>query len=210
MSTKINEPKLIDTAKGFYDFSTTPHSTLGIVMQRDVGPNQAFIEVLATGGSQLRLSAGGTNWANLTFNATSWSFTSDERLKNIVDHITDPLTKINTLRPIRFCFKSDKCNTCIPTGINDKGIGTFNCECSDKCIRHGLIAQDVQNIYPELVSTDQETGYLSMGLTSIIPLLTSGIKELRTITSNNDTTINLLKTQLTTILERINVLENNV
>ena len=42
----------------------------------------------------------------------------------------------------------------------------------------GLIAQDVQVIYPELVYQDPE-GYLAINYTGLIPLLIESIKELR-------------------------------
>ena len=91
-------------------------------------------------------------WGN-----TSWSSSSDERAKNIIEPITDALSKVNTLRTIIGSYKSDETNK----------------------RQAFLIAQDVQAVLPEAVSIEnEETGMLGLAYTSTIPLLVAAIKEL--------------------------------
>jgi hypothetical protein len=56
----------------------------------------------------------------------------------------------------------------------------------------GLIAQQVREILPEIVSED-EKGYLSIGYTAIIPLLVEGIKEQQTTMKEKDAEIISMK-----------------
>jgi len=86
--------------------------------------------------------------------STSWSSSSDERLKNITGNITDAINKIVALRSVNFTWKSDSKN--IP--------------------RVGLVAQDVQKVLPEAVS--ENDGYLGVSYTDVIPLAVAAIKEL--------------------------------
>ena len=65
---------------------------------------------------------------------------SDERLKNISDNISVNLKDLQKLRKIYYIWKEDK---------------------SEKK-QIGLIAQDVQKLYPELVEVDENTGLLSL------------------------------------------------
>lgn len=65
---------------------------------------------------------------------------SDERLKNLLTPVEVSLEKLSQLRKIYYTWKE---------GDGEK--------------RHiGLVAQDVQKLYPELVEEDEETGNLSM------------------------------------------------
>jgi hypothetical protein len=98
---------------------------------------------------------------------TSWTSSSDERLKNITGQIENALDKVNQLRAAKFTWKSDTSNK----------------------PQIGLIAQDVQKVLPEVVNSsayvmDDETEYLGLQYTDVIPLLVASIKELKAI---NDT-----------------------
>ena len=94
--------------------------------------------------------------------ATAWSANSDERLKDIIEPITSALEGVQSLRAVKYSWKSD----------------------AEKVAHVGLIAQDVQKVLPEIVhsaklplSTD-ETKYLSVAYTEVIPLLVAAIQEL--------------------------------
>lgn len=109
------------------------------------GPNNSNTYVLLNQGN-----AG----VYITDGATSWTGTSDERLKNIVGEISNATAKITTLRAVNFTWKSDVKN--IP--------------------RVGLIAQDVEKVLPEVVS--ENNGYLGVSYAEMVPLLVAAIKEL--------------------------------
>jgi hypothetical protein len=91
----------------------------------------------------------------LTDGATSWTANSDERLKDIIEPITDATNKVSTLRAVIGKYKTDEENT----------------------RRTFLIAQDVQAVLPEAVSEALD-GYLGVAYTDVIPLLVAAIKEL--------------------------------
>jgi hypothetical protein len=95
---------------------------------------------------------------------TSWTNSSDERLKNITGSITGALASVAQLRSVRFTWKDD---------ANSKS-------------QIGLIAQDWLKDYPEVVDVpkhevDPKTGetlYLGVKYTETIPILLACIQEL--------------------------------
>jgi hypothetical protein len=92
-------------------------------------------------------------WLSSTVN--SWATSSDVRLKNVLGPIEGMCQKLKTVQPIFFEFKSDQAKT----------------------RKVGLLAQEVQAICPEIVTTDPE-GWLGMAYQDAVPLLVSAIKEL--------------------------------
>ena len=87
------------------------------------------------------------------------------------------LKRIAGLKPIEYNFKqvyydlrSDTLQS--PVGHFDENSQTFQKK------HYGLIAQDLQEIYPDLVY-ENDNGYLSINYTEIIPLLIQSIKELK-------------------------------
>ena len=94
---------------------------------------------------------------SLAGNGTSWGSYSDERMKDIIEPVTNELDKINTLRTVIGKYKTDE----------------------DDRRRPFLIAQDVQAVLPEAVYDDKsEDKFLSLSYTDLIPLLVASIKEL--------------------------------
>jgi hypothetical protein len=104
--------------------------------------------------------------------ATSWSSSSDERLKTDLKPIKDAVNKINQLRSVTGRFKTD-----------EEGVS-----------RSFLIAQDVQKVLPEAVSVqDDELGTLGVAYTEVIPLLVASIKELKAIIDTQNARIEALE-----------------
>ncbi|GAB3503466.1 tail fiber domain-containing protein [Emticicia fontis] len=88
--------------------------------------------------------------------------TSDKRLKKDFSRLNNSLTTITQLH-----------------GYHYKWIE----ESRNKDLQTGLIAQEVQQIFPELVQTD-EKGFLSVNYIGLIPHLIEAVKELRQENSN--------------------------
>lgn len=109
------------------------------------------------------------------------TFTSDGRLKKDVKNLESTLSKIKKLRPVRYVWKN--------TDTED----------------HGLIAQEVQRIYPELVHEDKQ-GYLSVNYIMLTPLLIKSVQELDR--ENRDLKKNLSKVKAEQI--RINEMLNDM
>jgi hypothetical protein len=126
-----------------------------VKMQRYSSSQAASVVMLDVGGS---IEATG----NITANA------SDKRLKDIKGLITNPLSKLKQLNGVVFNWN----------------------EIANKYANHdmerdhvGLIAQDVQKVLPEVVTTsaigkNEGKEYLTIWYDKLIPLLVESIKEL--------------------------------
>ena len=90
----------------------------------------------------------------LTQGATSWTANSDIRLKNINSHIENAVEKLSTLQTINFSYKDDKF----------------------KKQNLGLIAQEVEKIFPELIDKNNN-GMLGVRYTELVPVLIKAIQE---------------------------------
>lgn len=97
--------------------------------------------------------------SKLTFNpssglltSTDYNSSSDKRLKDDIQTVGNAIETVNKLRGVTFSWKD----------TNDKAIG--------------LIAQEVKEVLPEIVNTD-ENGYLGIRYTNIIGVLVEAIKE---------------------------------
>ena len=96
----------------------------------------------------------------MTYGATSWTATSDERLKTNLLPIENAAQKISSLRAVTGRYKTD-----------GEGVS-----------RSFLIAQDVQAVLPEAVDVqDDEQNTLGLRYTEVIPLLVAAIKEQQTL-----------------------------
>ena len=124
------------------------------------------------GGIQTYTTASGTAGNAITFTAgpyvanlgTSWTNSSDERLKNITGEITNALDKVLQLRAATYTWKADE---------------------SAKP-QVGLIAQDLLKVLPEVVvvpesETDKDGNkqYMGVNYDNVIPLLVAAIQELK-------------------------------
>jgi len=105
---------------------------------------------------------------------------SDRRLKNNIQKINlnrNVLEGIQLLDPVEYNFKQRYIKTAGDTISTDKPYYDEKSQLFQKK-QFGLIAQDVQLIYPDLVYQDPE-GYLAINYTGLIPLLIESIKELK-------------------------------
>ena len=87
---------------------------------------------------------------------TSWTGTSDGRLKNIVGPIENGLTKVLSMNPVKYTWK----------------------ESEDNKEHLGFIAQEMEQIEPTVVSTESN-GNMGITYTEIIPVLVAAIQELK-------------------------------
>jgi len=97
----------------------------------------------------------GTNGVFMNSGATAWTAISDERFKDIIEPISDAVTKVSSLRAVIGKFKTDEKNV----------------------RRSFLIAQDVQAVLPEAIDATNPD-QLGVAYTDVIPLLVAAIKEL--------------------------------
>lgn len=105
---------------------------------------------LSTGG----LVVGGVTISGSTGYATDWVATSDINLKENIKPIDNALSNILKLSGVTFNF------------INDE----------NKIQRSGLIAQDLEKVYPDMVITNND-GYKNISYLQLISVLIESVKE---------------------------------
>lgn len=94
----------------------------------------------------------------LPYGASSWSSTSDERLKKNISTIEPDaaLDLVTQMKPVTFNYLEDS----VTEGS-----------------RYGLIAQDLESVIPDLVTSCN--GHLAISYTELIPILIGAVKELQ-------------------------------
>jgi hypothetical protein len=117
-----------------------------------IGQNSASRELRIYSGSSTTVGV------RLTAGNNAWQTYSDERMKDIIEPIENAAQKVSTLRTVIGKYKTDEADT----------------------RRVFMIAQDVQAVLPEAVTTDAE-GMLGMAYDHIVPLLAAAIKEQQAI-----------------------------
>ena len=113
---------------------------------------------------------------------------SDIRLKKDIYTLTDALKKVQKLRGVSYQWKETEGRR----SIKGKQIG--------------FIAQEVEEIIPELVDTDNE-GFKSIQYSHLVPLLVESIKALSLELDKKDKILNGLKADLNTKSDDINELQ---
>lgn len=137
------------------------------------GASNCSFSINSTGGYSRFGSISATNVLQVSYNstssgvsltsaATSWGTFSDQRLKNVTGVYENALSDIAQIEPIKFTWKSDESNK--------------------PCV--GVLAHTVKAVVPEAVeevanSMEDETLYLQVRYTELIPLMIASIKELK-------------------------------
>jgi hypothetical protein len=116
------------------------------------GTPKAFLFWLST--DSRFYAQNGTGGVYIAQNGTTWTSTSDERIKTDLLQIENATQKVAALRAVTGRYKTDEEDT----------------------RRSFLIAQDVQAVFPEAVDADNPDE-LGVRYTDVIPLLVAAIKE---------------------------------
>ena len=130
-------------------------------------------------------SAGFVNDIRIDGNGNLTTNTSDFRLKENINTLTNALDKIKKLRGVTYQWK-------------DKSAG-------GDALRIGFIAQEVEQVDPLLVFTNKNDGYMGLHIDSVIPLLVEAVKEL----SSGNTTYGNVYLETQTIFAEDNNIELN-
>jgi len=126
-----------------------------LTLSTDTGTTRWAVGPYAT-ATNFIISASGSFGVYLNgTSAVSWTGISDERLKDIIEPISNAVAKVGSLRAVIGKFKGDETNT----------------------RRSFLLAQDVQAVLPEAVDASNPDR-LGVAYTDVIPLLVAAIKEL--------------------------------
>ncbi|MEW5802653.1 MAG: tail fiber domain-containing protein [bacterium] len=123
--------------------------------------------------------------------ANAYSYHSDARLKKNVTPIDHALDKVTALQGVEFEWRTEE--------FPEKGFAEGR--------KIGLIAQGVEKVLPEVVSTDSE-GYRTVEYANIVGVLVEGMKELKAQNDDLKAQNEGLRILLGQVLKRIEALEN--
>jgi hypothetical protein len=185
------------TVKHINGLATTP----GITFQADVntgifGTGSDVLGFSTAGAERARFDASGNFGIGVSPSGTyklqvsgklltsGIDENSDVRLKKDITPIDDALHKVMEMRGVTYNWRKDE--------FPDKQL--------EKGIQYGLIAQELEKIIPELVTTDA-AGWKAIEYSHLVPVLIEAIKELSVENSG-------LKASLNNVLTRLTVLEN--
>lgn len=99
---------------------------------------------------------------NGTVRASSYLTSSDKRFKTNIKNVTNALDKLSRVQGVSYSFNKEK----------------FSGRSFPEHEKYGVIAQDIQKVFPDMVYEDAE-GYLSVDYVEFVPILIEAIKELR-------------------------------
>ncbi|HWU44347.1 MAG TPA: tail fiber domain-containing protein, partial [Bdellovibrio sp.] len=111
--------------------------------------------------------------------ATAWNVSSDIRLKENIKVISSPLEKLQNLHGVEFDWRKDVKAPTIHDQTHDVGV----------------IAQEVEKVFPEAVTTPKDGGYKSVAYTKLIAPLIEAVKSLYEKWIAHDKEIAVLKEQ---------------
>jgi hypothetical protein len=154
--TNNTERGRFDTSGNLLVGTTSGSFGSRLIISADSGTTSWATGPLPAGPSNYYITANNTQGVFLNgTSATAWTAISDERFKDIIEPITNAVSKVGSLRSVIGKFKTD----------------------AEGTRRSFLIAQDVIAVFPEaVVATDPEK--LGVTYTEVIPLLVAAIKEL--------------------------------
>lgn len=118
--------------------------------------------------------------------ATQYLYTSDKNLKKNVESIKSPLQKVLALNGYSFVWKN--------TGVQDLG----------------LIAQEVEKIFPELVHTDEVTGLKSVQYGNLVAPIIEAIKSQQSLIQKQNEDIESLREENRALRIRIENIEKRL
>ena len=133
-------------------------NSIGSSVANDTSTNSDFFVVFTnqTSGVEQTFTVANSklyfNPSTGTLNSTDFNSLSDKNKKDNIESLVDAVSVINKIKPVSFTWK-------------DNGNKAY-----------GVIAQDVEEILPEIVSTNKE-GVKSVSYTQIIPFLIQVIQE---------------------------------
>lgn len=101
---------------------------------------------------------------------------SDTRVKNNIEELTDSDSGLEAINPVSYTLTRGTTPTGMAKTNSTSDDAAKTMEASDRT-RFGFIAQQVREVYPELVMED-ENGYLSVDYIGFIPLLVDAVNNL--------------------------------
>jgi hypothetical protein len=124
-------------------------------------------------------------------NSSSWSTSSDARIKHEVFPVTGALATLARIRPVRFHYNAD---------FLAKRPGAADTE------HYGVVAQEFQQVFPDYVDTDKD-GMLSVRMDPIPIVTAAAVQELDAKLQDRDAALTRLQEENATLQKRLTDLE---
>lgn len=127
--------------------------------------------------------------ANFHFNCDVYAdgihVASDQRFKDNISPIETSLSSLKSIIPVSYNLKphfsnspSDRCVTNEKENRDRQRFDEHYNSINNNSLRFGFVAQEIKDIYPELVRTDK-AGYMYVDYIGMIPILVKAINELQ-------------------------------
>ena len=108
-------------------------------------------------------------------NLTAWAQTSDERIKKNIADSSVGLAKINQVQIRNFEYRTfDELDDDVKALNAGKGLNVI----SKSGVKTGVIAQEIEAIFPDLVET-RDNGYKAVKYDKLVAVLIEAVKELK-------------------------------
>jgi len=166
---------------GNYKFKIV-HDAFGLNLENATGGNDWELYATSATSENLFLYNNGSSLGNFDGTTGAYSSTSDRRLKKNIRPIESVLAKVNQLEASRYFYKEDEKNT-------------------KECL--GFIAQDVELLFPELISIGEDERNKGVYTMDYSGFGTIAIKAVQELSSENEE----LKTEVIELKERLAKLE---
>ena len=152
------------------DGSSAVNSQIRAIRESDYESGLAFFTKNSTTGTQesLRVYGNGNAWLRGTL-----AEASDSRHKKEIQTLSSALEKVSALRGVSYQWK----------------------DLNDDSTKIGVVAQEIEKVYPELVHTS-ESGYKSVSYSKLVAPLIEAVKEIFSITESNADRIAGLEAQI--------------
>jgi microcystin-dependent protein len=170
-------------------------NSAGVLRFYQPGTTYMQISTLGIGiGSGIAATATyGINAPNLKIKTLGIDETSDMRLKKDINPITDALHKVLEMQGVTYNWRKDE----------------FPEKHFEKDLQFGLIAQELEKIIPELVTTDED-GWKAIEYSHLVPVLIEAIKEQQKVIDSEKQNNRDLKATVESLITRMATLENTV
>lgn len=168
---------VIQTESGSYSYSHLMHERMRIKYNGNVGIGTS------TPGTY-KLYVNGDVYATGTYSS------SDERFKKDIHTIENGLDILKKLNPSSYHFKTEE--------FPEKNF--------ESQLAYGFIAQELEEVLPELVKEDAQ-GYKAVNYTGIIPILTSAIQEQNALLEEKEVELATMQSEIEALKAQFETLQ---
>ena len=194
LATVVFLGKTENKSGAYLSFGTSSQVRIGEVAYTSTTLYNGTLDLYGQGGLQIRCKGGDVfkfacNTKTNTFSqakffanvaAPSFITTSDYRLKQDVESVGEDYRSLWDLNPVSYRLNGAQSEPSAnePRAVAISEDGSAADLSTDDRLHYGFIAQEVHEIFPELVVED-ENGYLGIDYQGFIPLLVEAVKNLR-------------------------------